>query len=246
MTAVQTGRKILVVEDDADIAQLLRIHLKDLGYGVDLCFDGASGLQRALAGDYALVVLDLMLPRLDGYEVCKRIREKNKRLPILILTLKSEIIDKILGLELGADDYITKPFSIQELIARVKALVRRTRLHEEGAGEGAPQELRIGELVISADKRKVSVAGKEVDLTRKQFDILYFLARSPGRPYPREELLSRIWGYESSGYEHTVDTHINRVRAKIEPDPSSPRYILTVWGVGYRFAEASELKKSPA
>ena len=240
MSTRDPAQRILVVEDDPDIAQLLRIHFKDLGYSIDHCLDGAAGLAKALGGDYSLIILDLMLPKLDGYEVCKRLRARNLRVPVMILSLKSDLTDKILGLELGADDYMTKPFSVQELVARARALIRRAQPAAEADAE--PAEVRIGRLVIAPVRRRVTVEDKEIELTRKQFDLLLFMAGNPGRPFEREELLARIWGYDSSGYEHTVDTHINRLRAKIEPDPSHPRYIITVWGVGYRFVEARELE----
>ncbi len=236
-----TVKRVLVVEDDRDIASLLKIHLSDLGYDVDFAVDGRSGLDRALKNDYSLIVLDLMLPKLGGHEVCRSIRQRNRRVPILMLTMKSDLVDKVLGLELGADDYMTKPFSIQELVARVKALLRRAEPAEAESPEKC-KTLEFGELCIDLLRRKVFLKGAEVLLTPKQFDLLSFLARSPGRPYGRLELLSYVWGYDTSGYEHTVDTHINRLRSRIESDPSNPRFILTVWGIGYRFAEKSELE----
>jgi len=237
------ARKILVIEDDPDIASLLKIHLADLGFDVDIAANGETGLQLALGGAYSMIVLDMMLPRLGGQEICRRIRERDKRVPILILTVKADLVDKVLGLELGADDYMTKPFPIQEFLARVKALVRRAGMSAEEEQAEKKQLLEFGQLCIDTVKRKVTLAGEEVQLTPKQFDLLCFLARSPGRPYGRAELLGYVWGYDSSGYEHTVDTHINRLRSRIELDPANPRYILTVWGVGYRFAEEHELPR---
>jgi DNA-binding response OmpR family regulator len=232
---------ILVIEDDPDIADLLRIHLGDLGYAVDRVSDGKAGLARALQGSYALVILDLMLPLLDGLEVCKRIRAQNRYLPILMLTAKAEEVDKVLGLELGADDYLTKPFSIRELIARVKALFRRIEIDQENLQEDAAFPLRYGDLTVDPEKRKVTLRHDTIELTAKEFDLLMLFAQHPGRAYSRQELLDLVWGYQYSGYSHTVNTHINRLRSKIEDDPSNPIYIKTVWGLGYRFAEPEEI-----
>jgi len=234
------SERILVVEDDEDLARLLEIHLRDLGYAVDLVHDGAAGLEHAQERGYVLLILDLMLPELDGTEVCKRVRAEDDRLPILMLTAKSEEADKVLGLGLGADDYVTKPFSIRELIARVKALFRRVEADREAHAE-APEEIAFGPLVIAPPKRKVWHGNDLLDLTAKEFDLLLLLARHPGRAYSRSELLDEVWGYQYEGYSHTVNTHINRLRGKIEDDPSEPRLVQTVWGVGYRFAEREEL-----
>jgi len=230
--------KILLVEDDRDIAELLDLHIQDLGYGLDHAADGALGLQMALSGDYRLVILDLMLPKLDGMEVCKRIRAKKESLPILMLTSKSEEFDKVLGLELGADDYVTKPFGIRELMARIKALIRRT---EPVAEPEAQSVLNWGPLLIDLDKRRVERGGERIELTSKEFDLLVLFAKHPGRVYSRDHLLDLVWGYQFEGYNHTVNSHINRLRAKIETDPAHPELIKTVWGVGYRFAEEEEL-----
>jgi two-component system alkaline phosphatase synthesis response regulator PhoP len=182
----------------------------------------------------------LMLPGLDGQEVCRRLREKKSAVPILMLTARSEEIDRVLGLELGADDYVTKPFSVRELMARVKALLRRARSVREG-GDAGPSHARIGALELDFEKRKVTLEGRVVELTAKEFDLLGLFMSNPGRVYSRADLLSLVWGYRFEGYEHTVNSHINRLRGKIENDPGDPRYLKTVWGVGYRFAEASEL-----
>ena len=237
-------KRILLIEDDPDIAGLVRLHLRDLNFEVELATDGLKGLELALSGNFDLVILDLMLPKLDGHQVCKKIRQRDTRLPILMLTLKSELVDKVLGLELGADDYMTKPFSIQELQARVKALLRRAEVvNESDQTVSVPPPIKVGELLIDRDKRRVTLRGVEVELTPKQLDLLVLLASNPGRPYSRQELLDRVWGYQSSGYEHTIDTHVNRLRSKLEPNPSNPTLIITVWGVGYKFAEEAELKK---
>lgn len=230
--------KILLVEDDRDIAELLDLHIQDLGYGLDHAADGELGLQMALSGDYRLVILDLMLPKLDGMEVCKRIRAKKESLPILMLTSKSEEFDKVLGLELGADDYVTKPFGIRELMARIKALIRRT---EPVAEPEVQSVLNWGPLLIDLDKRRVERGGERIELTSKEFDLLVLFAKHPGRVYSRDHLLDLVWGYQFEGYNHTVNSHINRLRAKIETDPAHPELIKTVWGVGYRFAEEEEL-----
>ncbi|MEZ4701972.1 MAG: response regulator transcription factor [Rhodothermales bacterium] len=234
---------ILIVEDDPDLAGLLQIHLGDLGYATDIARDGRSGLERALTRNYALLILDIMLPGLDGFEVCKRVRSENRALPILMLTAKSEELDKVLGLELGADDYLTKPFSIRELLARVKAILRRFDIVQEIAQPAAEaQPLLFGDLFVDPEKRKVLLHGEALDLTGKEFDLLMLFAQNPGRAYSRQELLDIVWGYQYSGYSHTVNSHINRLRNKIEPDPAEPRYIKTVWGHGYRFAEPDELQ----
>lgn len=231
--------RILLVEDDDEIAGLVQLHLGDQGYAVERLANGARGLETALGEDYELVILDLMLPGLDGLEICKRLRAEKPQQPILMLTAKSEEFDKVLGLELGADDYVTKPFGIREFIARVRALMRRAHAgDEEGTQKAEP--ISCAELEVDLDKRKVTLAGERLDLTSKEFDLLALFASRPGRVYSREQLLERVWGYQFDGYRHTVNSHINRLRAKIEKDPAQPRFIKTVWGVGYRFAEAEE------
>ena len=235
------NKKILIVEDDPDICDLVEIHLNGIGYELDRAGDGEAGLLKIEQNEYALVLLDLMLPKLDGLEVCKRTREINKQLPIVMLTSKSEELDRVLGLELGADDYITKPFSFRELTARVKALLRRAGSVAEVDPE-SPRHLSYGQLSIDLENRKVLGKGERIDLTAKEFELLALLASHPGRTYSRDELLDLIWGVQFSGYEHTVNSHISRLRSKIEPDPSNPVYILRVWGVGYRFAETEEIE----
>ena len=235
------NKKILIVEDDPDICDLIEIHLNDIGYELDRAGDGEAGLSKIEQNEYALVILDLMLPKLDGLEVCKRTREINKQLPIVMLTSKSEELDKVLGLELGADDYITKPFSVRELTARVKALLRRAGPVAE-VDSDLPRQLSYGHLSIDLENRKVLGHGDRIDLTAKEFELLALLASHPGRTYSRDELLDLIWGVQFSGYEHTVNSHISRLRSKIEPDPSNPAYVLRVWGVGYRFAETEEIE----
>jgi DNA-binding response OmpR family regulator len=230
-------RRVLVVEDDRDIAQLVRLHLADLGCEVDLAYDGAAGLARAQAQAFDLVILDVMLPGMDGLDICKRLRAGAGYLPILMTTSKASELDRVLGLELGADDYLTKPFSVGELMARVKAIFRRVDAMAASAVKPAPAALSAGELSIDLDRRVVTLAGRPVDLTAKEFDLLAHFAAHPGRVFNRAQLLDKVWGYSNIGYEHTVNSHINRLRAKIEQDPAKPRYILTVWSVGYKFAE---------
>ena len=234
--------RVLIIEDDREIAELVALHLRDLGLAPELATDGRTGLARALAGDWSLIVLDLMLPQLDGLAICRRIREGNPLTPILMLTARSEEEDRILGLELGADEYVTKPFSVRELTARAKALLRRARAGQTRAGRPAEGRLELGGLALDLAKRRVTLEGRPVELTAKEFDLLALFARNPGRAYSRPELLAQVWGYQYEGYEHTVNSHINRLRGKIERDPGRPRFLRTVWGVGYRFAEPAELQ----
>ncbi len=230
-------RHILVVEDSPDLAKLLSLHLRDEGHAVDTAYDGETALTKAQAQRYDLVILDLMLPGVDGLEVCRRLRAESAYTPILMLTAKSAELDRVLGLEMGADDYVTKPFSLAELLARVKAIFRRMDNLAQPLG---PQAIHRGVLAIDIGKRKVRVGDRTVDLTAKEFDLLVHFASHPGRVYTRTQLLDAVWGYGHDGYEHTVNSHINRLRAKIESDPTHPRYVLTVWGVGYRFAEIDD------
>jgi DNA-binding response OmpR family regulator len=235
-------RRILVIEDDLDISHLLEINLRDNAYEVDVANNGLDGFELACAKEYQLIVLDLMLPGLDGLEICKRLRSQKITVPILMLTAKTSELDRVLGLELGADDYLSKPFSIMELQARVKAILRRVDLSSQPATAAASETIESGGLYINVPGRQVSVDGQALELTAKEFDLLLHFARHPGRVYSRGQLLDQIWGYSHSGYEHTVNTHINRLRKKIEGNPEQANYIETVWGVGYRFRElASEL-----
>jgi len=234
------SRRILVVEDDKDISQLLELHLRDAGYEVSLAHDGTSGYELALSMPYDMVILDIMLPGLDGLELCRRIRARSPYTPILMLTARSSELDRVLGLELGADDYVTKPFSIPELMARVKALIRRVEALQDGAGE--KKTIVAGDLFIDIEKRSVALSKNPVDLTAKEFDLLVQFARHPGRVYTRMDLLNQVWGYGYEGYEHTVNSHINRLRAKIEKDPAHPRYILTIWGIGYKFSDSEDVE----
>jgi DNA-binding response OmpR family regulator len=230
-------KKILIIEDNRDLANLLESHLRELAFQVDLSFDGIAGLAKANSDNYDLVILDLMLPGIDGMEICKRLRRKSLYVPILMLTAKSSEMDRVVGLEVGADDYVTKPFSIRELMARIKALFRRVDELKGGYKEDLPTIIRTKHLVIDPIKRSVHIKDRSVDLTAKEFDLLLHFARNPGKVYTRSQLLDTVWGYGHDGYEHTVNSHINRLRTKIEKDPANPSYILTVWGVGYKFLD---------
>jgi DNA-binding response OmpR family regulator len=233
-------RRVLVLEDDHDIAHLVELHLRDLECAADVCAEGAQGLGMALRNRYDLVILDLMLPGMDGLEICRRLRTQSNYVPILMLTAKSTELDRVVGLEIGADDYLTKPFSIRELQARVKALFRRVDAMNQQADHGDKGVLRLDKLEIDSKKRSVTLDGRPVALTAKEFDLLLQFARHPGRVYTRTQLLDLVWGYSYDGYEHTVNSHINRLRAKMEDNPAKPRYILTVWGVGYKFTDTRE------
>ena len=231
-------KKVLVVEDDHDIVDLLEIHLKDLNCELDKAYEGHSGLQKALKESYDLIILDIMLPGPDGMEICRKLRAKEIRTPILMLTAKAEEIDKVLGLEMGADDYLTKPFSVREFIARVKAIFRRMEMIEANLAQSQQSSiLKFGDMSIDLDKRKVTINDNRVELSPKEFELLSLLASHPGKSYDRSRILNLVWGYDFEGYEHTVNSHINRLRGKIEPDIQNPTYILTSWGVGYRFNE---------
>ncbi len=229
--------RILVVEDDNDIAHLLELHLRDMSFVVTLASDGEQGLSLALKRRHDLIILDLMLPKLDGLEVCRRLRSAANHTPILMLTARSSELDRVLGLELGADDYLTKPFSIKELLARVKAILRRVQLLEKEQPLSPAERIEINGLGIDTVGRVVTVNEKQVELTAREFDLLLYFALNPGRVCSRAHLLDRVWGYGHEGYEHTVNSHINRLRKKIESDPAHAQYILTVWGVGYKFSE---------
>lgn len=230
-------KKVLIIEDDPDISELISIHLSDMDFEINKSFDGKDGLLKALNNEYDFIILDIMLPQMDGIDVCKTIRMEKNDTPILMLTAKSEEVDKILGLEIGADDYMTKPFSVRELLARIKAILRRIELAPKASDKGIIAEIKRKNLYIHIAKRIVEVNGARVDLSPKEFDLLVLMASNPGRTYTRSELLDIVWGYEFSGFEHTVNSHINRLRTKIEKDINNPEFIQTTWGVGYRFNE---------
>jgi DNA-binding response OmpR family regulator len=234
------NRRILVVEDDPEIAGLVQLHLRDQGWEVEAAADGRTALTRLAERSYDLVVLDLMLPDLDGLEVCKAIRAHPAYCPVLMLTARSSELDRVLGLELGADDYLTKPFSVRELVARVKAIFRRGDALSGSDPGTVGKPLTAFGISLDPVKRRAVVNGRPVSLTAKEFDLLHHFMRHPGRVYSRAQLLEQVWGYGHEGYEHTVNAHINRLRAKIEEAPARPRYVLTVWGVGYKFPDRED------
>jgi len=234
---MESAKRVLIVEDDIHIADLLRMHLQDEGYQVTHCADGAQGLAQVRTGGWDALILDIMLPGVDGLEICRQARAMTTYTPIIITSARASEVHRILGLELGADDYLPKPFSVLELVARVKALLRRAdAMSRNQRNEGGALELngvRVDPLT-----RQASVAGSALDLTPREFDLLYFFIKHPEKVFSRLDLLNQVWGYQHDGYEHTVNTHINRLRAKIEADPADPTRILTVWGKGYRYASA--------
>jgi two-component system alkaline phosphatase synthesis response regulator PhoP len=244
--------RILLVEDDPSITSLLALHFQAPAFSVTACDKGATALEWLGRESFDLIVLDILLPDGNGFEFCKKIRRSDSRTPILMLSALGEEMDKVLALELGADDYLTKPFGVAELMARTKALLRRGAM--VGVGEEVGQAPKAGgrgrsdgksetnpiifrELVIDREKRKVTVRGSRLELTPKEFDLLWLLAAHPGKTFSRHELLEIIWGFAFQEYEHTVTSHINRLRIKIESDLNKPEYILTTWGAGYRFTE---------
>jgi len=234
---MESAKRVLIVEDDIHIADLLRMHLQDEGYQVTHCADGAQGLAQVRTGGWDALILDIMLPGVDGLEICRQARAMTTYTPIIITSARASEVHRILGLELGADDYLPKPFSVLELVARVKALLRRAdAMSRNQRNEGGALELngvRVDPLT-----RQASVSGSALDLTPREFDLLYFFIKHPEKVFSRLDLLNQVWGYQHDGYEHTVNTHINRLRAKIEADPADPTRILTVWGKGYRYASA--------
>ena len=226
-------KRILVVDDEMSIVNILKVNLEKGGYDVLTPMGGEDGLITALTEDVDLVLLDVMLPKMDGFEVCKKIRQKSE-VPILMLTARSEEIDKILGLELGADDYVTKPFSVRELMARVKANLRRTvsQSDDKGASDG---DIKIGEISINTERYELRKNGKPIELTLREFELVKFLAETPNRICSRDTILRKVWGYEYVGDDRTVDVTISRLRDKIEDNPGEPTYIMTRRGVGYYF-----------
>jgi DNA-binding response OmpR family regulator len=234
---------ILVAEDQADIRELIVLNLQQAGYAVTAVADGQAALASQAERASDLLVLDLMMPSLDGLEVCKALRSRGRATPILMLTAKSTELDRVLGLELGADDYLTKPFSMAEFLARVKALLRRAELLRAAQAPGtAAGVVRNGELEIVPGRREARIVGpggdRALEFTALEFDLLLHFASHPGLVFSRAQLLDAVWGYSHEGYEHTVTTHINRLRAKVEQDPMQPKYILTVRGAGYKMRDA--------
>ncbi|MDD1652645.1 MAG: response regulator transcription factor [Methanomicrobiales archaeon] len=231
------GGKVLIVEDDRTLLEVLRYNLSKEGYEVLTAADGAAGLETARSTKPDLVILDVMLPKMDGYEVC-RILRRETTVPIMMLTAKTEETDRVVGLEVGADDYVTKPFSMRELMARVRAMLRRAEMMKKEAvsGAGAPAPcFKVGEFEIDTARHKVSEGGAVVDLSRMEFALLEFLARNHGQVFSRDHLLEKVWGYDFSGDTRTVDVHVSWLRRKIETDPAHPKHLLTVRGVGYKF-----------
>jgi len=236
-------RRILLVEDEQDIAELVALHLSDLCDEVVVARDGHDGMRLATADNWSLIILDLRLPGPNGLEICRTIRRDRPYQPIIMLTSMSSELDRVLGLETGADDYLTKPFSVLELVARVRAIFRRIENMQHQPADGEDNlEVNAGNMKIDPARREVTLDGRLVDLTAREFDLLDYFARNPGRVFRRSDLLDKVWGYGHDGYEHTVNSHINRLRAKIEDNPSKPEMIVTVWGVGYKFSGS----KSPA
>jgi len=238
--------RILLVEDEQDIAELVALHLGDLCDEFVVAQDGYEGLRLATNGDWALTILDLRLPGPDGLEICRAIRRDRPYQPILMLTSKSAELDRVLGLETGADDYLTKPFSVLELVARVRAIFRRIKIMQQPPQRETQPRAKIsaGNLTINPGRREVLLDSQQIELTAREFDLLEYFARNPGRVFRRADLLDKVWGYGHEGYEHTVNSHINRLRAKIEKNPSKPELIVTVWGVGYKFAAQEPAAKA--
>lgn len=230
------NHRILVIEDEIDIAELIALHLRDRSAHVVLCHDGKMGLALASAETWDLIVLDLRLPGMEGLEVCRHLRASENYVPILMLTSKSSELDHVLGLEMGADDYVTKPFSIMELTSRIKAILRRTAASSTPTIETSAR-LSHKKINIDVRKHQVTIDDQLVVLTAKEFELLCFFVRQPGEVFSRSQLLDQVWGYGHQGYEHTVNSHINRLRAKIENIPTRPEYLVTVWGVGYKLNE---------
>lgn len=228
--------RILIIEDDQDINHLVSMNLQDMGYEVESAEEGAQGYAMANTNSYELIILDLMLPGMDGLAICQQLRTAHNYTPILMLTARDAEADRVVGLELGADDYVTKPFSVRELQARVKALLRRVEQMKQKERENNV-DLQFKDLVILVEKRQVLLRGKKVELTTTEFDLLLYMAKKPGHVFSRAQLLDKVWGYHHSGYEHTVNSHINRLRAKLESDNIEQHYVLTVWGVGYKFTD---------
>ena len=235
-------KRFLIIEDNADIANLVAMHLRDLEAEVEIASEGNLGLELAQKQQFDLIVLDLMLPGIDGLEICRRLRGHANNTPILMLTAKSAELDRIVGLELGADDYLPKPFSVRELIARVKAILRRVDIKTNQSADG--NTIHAGNLILEHTKRNATIGKQSIDLTAREFDLLWHFAKHPGQVFTRTQLLDSVWGYCHDGYEHTVNSHINRLRSKIEDDPSNPIYVLTVWGVGYKFSEDLGLEQT--
>jgi DNA-binding response OmpR family regulator len=232
---------LLTIEDDDNISTAIEEYFSREGYDVSIAEDGIAGVEAATKNRPDVVVLDLMLPKMDGLAVCKELRQRNPQMPILMLTAKDDVVDRVLGLEMGADDYITKPFSLRELAARIKSVLRRARAAAANGDGHNEVPIVHGNLRIDPVRRQVTISGRRVELTPKEFDLLRLFAANPGRVFPRKYLLEKIWDYSfegNEGYYRTIDSHINRLRAKIEESPDNPQLVLTVWGIGYKFTDA--------
>ena len=230
------NKRLLIVEDDLDIANLMELHLNDISEHVVHVPRGDDGLELAMNEQWDLVILDLRLPGVSGLDICRSLREFDPCIPILMVTAKTTELDRVLGLEIGADDYITKPFSVVEFVARVRALLRRSSAMSQLTSVNT---ISINDLTINVNEREARVSDRLLDLTPKEFELLLHFATHPGKVFKRTELLDKVWGYGHEGYEHTVNSHINRLRAKLEVDPVNPDYITTVWGVGYKMSSAA-------
>jgi two-component system alkaline phosphatase synthesis response regulator PhoP len=235
--APATKTSLLIIEDDDNISTAIEEYFSRAGYAVRTAPDGLAGIEAVIKNRPDVVILDLMLPKMDGLAVCKELRQNNPQMPILMLTAKDDVVDKVLGLEMGADDYITKPFSLREVEARIKSVLRRATAMVSGDVKDETPIVR-GNLRVDPVRREVTIAERQVELTPKEFDLLRLFAANPGRVFPRKYLLEKIWDYSYEGYDRTIDSHINRLRAKIEVNPDNPQLVLTVWGIGYKFTDA--------
>ncbi|MFC4388242.1 response regulator transcription factor [Gracilibacillus marinus] len=228
--------KVLIVDDEQSIVTLLQYNIEKSGFKTDVAFDGIDGLEKASTGEYDIIVLDLMLPGMEGTDVCKMLRQRQIETPILMLTAKDDEFDKVLGLELGADDYLTKPFSPKEVVARIKAILRRTRYRD------TTQEMsfiKIANLIIYPQQYEATIQGESLSFTRKEFELLHYLAKHKGKVLSRDQLLSAVWNYDFVGDTRIVDVHVSHLREKIEPDTKHPMYIKTIRGLGYKMEEPS-------
>ncbi len=232
-----SGKTILIVEDDPHAAEISRLYLARDGHEVTVSHDGQEGLKLARESSPDLIVLDLMLPGIDGLEICRRLREEKNDVPVIMLTARVDEADKLSGLDYGADDYMTKPFSPRELSARVRAVLRRTSSDDEGGKEDVGDVLSYGELTVHVDARVVKIEGDSIKLTPTEFNLLVHFMRAPGQVHPRSRIIERVFGYDFEGFDRTLDTHVSNLRRKIERDPDGPRFLTTVYGVGYRFGD---------
>ncbi len=242
----QIKDRVLIVEDEHDIATLIQVHLTELELNAEICDDGVQALKLALTQDYQLIILDVMLPGINGLDICRQVREAKPLQSILMLTSRTSETDRVLGLELGADDYMTKPFSIRELQARVRSQLRRVHCIEQTTQLSSTQDEQknatcIGQLMIDHRYHQVTHKQKVIELTSTEFELLSFLGKNPDQVFSRSQLLDSVWGYHHSGYEHTVNSHINRLRNKLEENSAQPKIIQTVWGVGYKLNSSGVL-----